>query len=69
MDVTSLEVIGGTSVNDCKRDLNSSPQVIVGSPGRVLDMIQRKYLFTDKITTLIFEDFYPSTPTLYPDPK
>ena len=56
MDVTSLEVIGGTSVNDCKRDLNSCPQVIVGSPGRVLDMIQRKYLFTDKITTLIFDE-------------
>ena len=49
-------MIGGTSVNDCKRDLNSCPQVIVGSPGRVLDMIQRKYLFTDKITTLIFDE-------------
>ena len=56
MDVSSLKVIGGTNVNDCKQELNRNPQIIMGSPGRVLDMIQRKYLFTDKITTLIMDE-------------
>ena len=32
MDVTSLKVMGGTSVNDCKQELNRNPQIIMGSP-------------------------------------
>ena len=56
MDISLLKVMGGTSVNDCKQELNRNPQIIMGSPGRILDMIQRKYLFTDKITTIILDE-------------
>ncbi len=56
LDVTIMEVVGGTNVEDCKRSLNNNPQIIIGTPGRVLDMVQKKYLFTDKIHTLIFDE-------------
>ena len=37
-------------------NLNKNPQIIVGTPGRILDMIQRKYLFTDKLNQLIIDE-------------
>jgi translation initiation factor 4A len=56
LDVTIMEVLGGTSVSECQRGLNANPQIIVGTPGRVLDMIQKKFIFTSTITTLIFDE-------------
>lgn len=56
MDVSVMEVIGGTDVSECMYNLNKNPQIIVGTPGRILDMIQRKYLFTDKLNQLIIDE-------------
>ena len=56
MDITIMEVVGGTNVSECQRDLNKNPQIIIGTPGRVLDMIQKRYLFTSNIHTLIFDE-------------
>ena len=36
--------------------LDTSPQVLIGTPGRVLDMIQKNYLYTDKLKTLVFDE-------------
>ena len=49
--ITSLKVVGGTSVMICRNDLNNIPHVIVGTPGRVLDMIIKNYLITEKLNT------------------
>ena len=51
-----MEVVGGTNVYECKKGLEKTPQIIIGTPGRVLDMILKKCLFTDKIKTLIFDE-------------
>ena len=56
LDVTIMEVVGGTNVGECQRELNKNPQIIIGTPGRVLDMIQKRYLFTNNISTLIFDE-------------
>ncbi len=56
MDITTMEVVGGTNMDECRRGLAKYPQIIIGTPGRVLDMIQRKHLFTDKINTLVFDE-------------
>jgi translation initiation factor 4A len=56
MDVSIMEVVGGTNVHECRKGLEKNPQIIVGTPGRVLDMILKKSLFTDKIKTLIFDE-------------
>ena len=55
-DITSLKVVGGTRVSECIQDLRKAPQVIVGTPGRVLDMIQKKELFTNKIKTFVIDE-------------
>lgn len=56
IDITVLDVIGGTNVNECRMALDKQPQIIVGTPGRILDMINRKSLFTDKIHTIVFDE-------------
>tara|TARA_Y100001935_G_scaffold250387_1_gene250435 strand:- start:2723 stop:3877 length:1155 start_codon:yes stop_codon:yes gene_type:complete len=56
LNISIMEVVGGTHVGDCKRELDNSPQLIIGSPGRVLDMIQKNYLYTKNIKTLIFDE-------------
>ena len=54
--ISILKVVGKTSINQCMRDLSTNPQVIVGTPGRVLDMIQKNYLHTDSLKMLIFDE-------------
>jgi len=56
MDISFMEVIGGTNVDECRRELDTCPQVLIGTPGRVLDMIQKNYLYTDKLKTLVFDE-------------
>tara|TARA_B100000686_G_C16691419_1_gene917841 strand:+ start:299 stop:1453 length:1155 start_codon:yes stop_codon:yes gene_type:complete len=56
MGVTYLEVVGGTDVFQCRNDLDKLPQIIIGTPGRILDMINKKSIFTDNLTALIFDE-------------
>jgi translation initiation factor 4A len=54
--ITSCKVIGGTRVNEGIQDLRKNPHVIVGTPGRVLDMLQKKHIFTQHIKTFIIDE-------------
>ena len=56
MDVSIMKVVGKTSLEECKLDLQKEPQIIIGTPGRVLDMINKRYLFTQNIKLLIFDE-------------
>jgi len=56
MDVTYQEVIGGTDIFACRAGLDKSPHIVIGTPGRILDMINKKSLFTDKIATVVFDE-------------
>ena len=50
-------LVGGTSVDDDKNKLEKDkPQIIVGTPGRVHDMIRRKFLQTDKMEVLVLDE-------------
>ena len=55
-EISLLKVVGKTSVNQCMRDLAANPQVIVGTPGRVLDMIQKRCLITDSLKMIILDE-------------
>jgi translation initiation factor 4A len=70
MDISMERVMGGTSVSECIHNLSKDPQIIVGSPGRILDMIQKKHLFTDGIKMLVMDEAdeilsYGFTETIY----
>uniref|UniRef100_A0A0K0DJC7 Eukaryotic initiation factor 4A n=1 Tax=Angiostrongylus cantonensis TaxID=6313 RepID=A0A0K0DJC7_ANGCA len=48
--------IGGTSVRDDQRNLESGVHVVVGTPGRVNDMINREILQTDSIKMFVLDE-------------
>ena len=56
MKISYLEVVGGTDIFQCRSDLDKLPHVVIGTPGRILDMINKRSLFTDKLSALIFDE-------------
>ena len=53
---TSELLIGGVSCDENIKNLKKFPQLVVGCPGRVFDMIQRKYLCTENIKSIIIDE-------------
>ncbi len=56
MNIECHACIGGTSVRDDMKALQEGPQVVVGTPGRVQDMIQRRFLKTDAIKMFVLDE-------------
>ena len=54
--ITTLKVIGGTNVGECQRDLSKNPHIVVGTPGRILDMINKRDLPTQDVKLLTFDE-------------
>ena len=51
-----LEIYGGTSIVDQMRALKNGAHVIVGTPGRVQDLINRDRLHLDEVNTFILDE-------------
>ena len=50
-------LVGGTSVDADRTKLDEEPpHIVVGTPGRVHDMIRRKYLKTEKIDLIVLDE-------------
>lgn len=56
MSIECHACIGGTSVRDDMKALQDGPQVVVGTPGRVADMIQRRVLRTDSMKMFVLDE-------------
>ena len=56
MDISICKVIGKTNINDSIRELQREPQIIVATPGRLFDMINKRHIFTDNIKTLVIDE-------------
>ena len=56
MGARCLACVGGTSIRDNIQQLERGAHVVVGTPGRVFDLINRRVLFTDKIRTFILDE-------------
>ena len=57
MNVTTQLLIGGTSTEIDRENLEmNTPHIVVGCPGRVHDMIRRKYLKTGEIQLMILDE-------------
>lgn len=54
--VRLLSVYGGQEIGRQIRALKNKPQVIVGTPGRILDHINRRTLKLDQVQTLILDE-------------
>ena len=51
-----LPIYGGQDYGIQLRGLNRNPQVIVGTPGRVMDHIKKKTLVIDELKTLVLDE-------------
>lgn len=57
MNLFSSTFIGGTNINTDIKTLSRKLQVIVGTPGRLLDLADRKLLKLNQIKTLVLDEF------------
>ena len=55
-NVKTTAVYGGSSITDQIRNLREKPQIIVGTPGRVIDLINRKALDLSQIHWLVLDE-------------
>lgn len=51
-----LAVYGGTNIQPQIKALNSGVQIVVGTPGRVLDLVKRKKLLLDQVRYLVLDE-------------
>ena len=56
MEVTIVKVIGKTNINESILELKKDPQIIVATPGRLLDMINKRHVFTDSVKALVLDE-------------
>ena len=57
MNLYSNTFIGGTNINSDFKALGRRLHVIVGTPGRLLDLADRKLLYLNRINTLVLDEF------------
>ncbi|KAK0208618.1 P-loop containing nucleoside triphosphate hydrolase protein [Desarmillaria ectypa] len=55
-DITSLACVGGTSIREDMTKLRDGIQIVVGTPGRVLDIIWRGLLNTSAVKVLCIDE-------------
>tara|TARA_B100000524_G_scaffold347823_1_gene250629 strand:+ start:282 stop:1547 length:1266 start_codon:yes stop_codon:yes gene_type:complete len=56
MSIKGCLIMGGTGVEENFKMLDSGAQFIVGTPGRVYDMMKRYVLKTSKLTTFVMDE-------------
>ncbi|EMG46633.1 TIF1 ATP-dependent RNA helicase eIF4A [Candida maltosa Xu316] len=56
LKVTVHASIGGTAMSDDIEAFKSGVQIVVGTPGRVYDMIERRYFKTDRVKMFILDE-------------
>ena len=52
----TVMIYGGVSMDDQIDKLRSGTDIIVGTPGRIMDMIERKHLKVDKIKAIVLDE-------------
>jgi ATP-dependent RNA helicase DeaD len=54
--INIVAVYGGASAYGQIKDLERNPSIVVGTPGRVVDLINRKKLFLSEISTVVLDE-------------
>ena len=56
LNLRTAVLIGGESIGKQIRDLHRSPQIIIGTPGRILDHMSQKTLNLKPVTALVLDE-------------
>lgn len=54
--ISIVPVYGGASIENQKKELKKGAKIIVATPGRLLDLIRRKYIDINHISTLVLDE-------------
>lgn len=57
LQLRSTCLIGGTNIQKDIKSLRQRPQVVIGTPGRLIDLIDRKHLRLTSFKTLVLDEF------------
>lgn len=57
LNLFSTCVMGGTSVPDCIRSLKKTNHIVIGTPGRLMDMNRQGFLKFDQFEVLVLDEF------------
>ena len=55
-NITSVLCIGGIPINEARNKLRVGATVVIGTPGRIIDMIERRYLQTKHLNIMILDE-------------
>jgi len=56
MNIYSTVVVGGVNIQKQIRDVQRNPHVIIGTPGRIKDLMQRKVMRINTVTTFVLDE-------------
>lgn len=56
LNIFSTLCIGGASINRQITDLRRNPNFIIGTPGRLNDLIKRRFLFLNQFKTIVLDE-------------
>ncbi|CAF0778248.1 unnamed protein product, partial [Adineta ricciae] len=57
MNVTCHACFGGRSIDEDMKRLDGGVQVVVGTPGRIYDLLERSTFCTENVKTFVLDDF------------
>lgn len=57
LKIRTVMLIGGQSITPQFRDLRQNPRVIIGTPGRINDHLERESLYLDRVQMLVLDEF------------
>ncbi|MDX9846180.1 MAG: DEAD/DEAH box helicase [Tenuifilaceae bacterium] len=55
-DITTITLYGGQSISEQQRRLRRGADVVVGTPGRILDLLKRRDLIIDKLEWAVLDE-------------
>lgn len=56
VNVKPVLCVGGSNIYDAKKSIESGCTVVIGTPGRIIDMIERRFLSTENIKLMIMDE-------------
>nr|QBK88751.1 MAG: DEAD/SNF2-like helicase [Mimivirus LCMiAC01] len=55
-DISVVSCIGGTNIRDSRKELINRTSIVIGTPGRIIDMLNRGYLYTDFVNIFVLDE-------------
>ena len=55
-DLETVLCVGGTDINEAKSGLRKGAQIVIGTPGRIINMIKRKFMSTRDMKLIVMDE-------------